>query len=382
MYNTPVALRFRNSSLPDDWYHPVYTSNCSDDRHVHYDILDEEGNFSFNFTFDGDLSGYNELYILVDRNNDACYLPVQQDGIITWCDNSAKVYFSLPESGHANINGSNQTIASTNLIGTVNEDDGRMLRALTVSREYLFERYNHNLPYSMQPIYICLNGHDPDAAGRFIQSSSGISPRIEIYDNSTDFTTLMHEYGHYVNYKMWGDYLFGYDVGCTNPLGENTPGMGKVYKEGWAIFFSYASKNYGFQMYGDELRIDDDNTEIGPFENPRFENIRYTSEDPRISAFACYLWSLYDSYPPSNFEAAIYDGDNDDITDLSLRVLETMRTPQHDCPQWFHDHFKMGLNTNLRSSIDKLFDNINVDPTVHIRSAQKYISRRTIKTRN
>jgi len=47
VYGNGVALWFRNSSNPDELYHPVLGHT----EHIHYDILNEQGNFNFNFSF-------------------------------------------------------------------------------------------------------------------------------------------------------------------------------------------------------------------------------------------------------------------------------------------------------------------------------------------
>ena len=57
---------FYNSSL-QDWWHPILGNL----RHTHYDYLAEDGSFSFNFEFDADLSGYDQIWIRVSCANEA-----------------------------------------------------------------------------------------------------------------------------------------------------------------------------------------------------------------------------------------------------------------------------------------------------------------------
>jgi len=67
LYGNRVKLLFRNSNMPDVSYHPL----LGNQKNVHYDILDEQGNYSFNFNFTGDLSNYNQIIILVSTDNSA-----------------------------------------------------------------------------------------------------------------------------------------------------------------------------------------------------------------------------------------------------------------------------------------------------------------------
>jgi len=89
LFGNGVTLMFRNSSNPTNWYHPL----LGHDRNVHYDILDEQGHFSFNFSFTGDLTTYNQVIVIVGTNNDASILPVPSDGYIVWENNSYTTYF-------------------------------------------------------------------------------------------------------------------------------------------------------------------------------------------------------------------------------------------------------------------------------------------------
>jgi len=64
VYGNGVVLWFRSSSNPTTWYHPVYAPDPV--QGVHFDKLDDEGNFSFDFSFTGNLSGYDEVIVLVN----------------------------------------------------------------------------------------------------------------------------------------------------------------------------------------------------------------------------------------------------------------------------------------------------------------------------
>lgn len=88
VYGVKVELWFRNSSNPEQWYHPVYSSNCIGSQNIHYDIIDEQGNYNFYFSFNGDLSSYNQALVIVSRDNAGAYMPhykvmVSEDGVTT-----------------------------------------------------------------------------------------------------------------------------------------------------------------------------------------------------------------------------------------------------------------------------------------------------------
>lgn len=369
VYGVKVELWFRNSSTPNQWYHPVYSSNCTGSQNIHYDIVDEQGNYNFNFSFSGDLSSYNQALVIVSRDNAGAYMPLQSNGIRRWCNNTYSDWFSLAEGYVGNINGSNSNIIITNAFATVNSADGAILRKMMFAREFLVSRYNGSVPFSLPSIYT-ISTDISQYAGVF--HSDG--PYIEIDYDWTDLSTISHEYGHYVNYKMWNDYLIGSD-GCSNGLGQTIPGKGRVYKEGWAIFFSFAVRNYANRVYNEYLIDYDDNTEKAAFvSNPRFYGIRYTSTDPEISAFACYLWNLYDGYSDGNYKSLSYLGDNDDINGYGVRVFDIMRTPIKDCPSKFNNDFKNGLASEIQNSVNDIyyfmFDDLYSIPTHKMRSAQ------------
>lgn len=287
LYGNEVVLWFRNTSQPNNWYHPVVGNT----QHVHYDVLDEQGNFNFNLSFSGDLSGYNELIVIAGTNNAATYLPAPADGYQVWGENGYNYYFNESEGIVASINGSNSNI-TVNQNGEVNYEDGSVLRYMMLSRKFIIELYSGNLPFGIASVPCRVIDLSNNVAGHFVTTFDpifGSNHYIEIDPQYTDFTTVSHEYGHYINYKMWNDYLIG-SSGCSNENGQTVPGKGKVYKEGWAIFYSFAARNYSNRIYSESLEVNYNNTEETAFDtNPRFRRISYTSTDPEIAAFACYL---------------------------------------------------------------------------------------------
>lgn len=369
LYTNIVQLWFKNTNNPNISYHPVYSSSCQGVRNVHYDILDANGNYNFNFNFNGDLSNYNQIVIYVSRSNSAIYMPIQQDGIRVWCNNTYSDWFSLSESPVTTFDGTNPNITLTNFNKLINSGDGAIFRNMALSREFIVQRYNGSLTFSLPSIFVRRDDLPDNVAGWFISGGSGVIPRIEIDHNSTELTTTSHEFGHFVNYKMWNNFFISND-GCSDLGGNTVPGTGRIYKEGWAIFYSFAVRNYANKVYSDDIRFYDDNTEKAPFESPRFYNIRYTSVDPNISAYACYLWNLYDSYENSNFEANTFLGDNDDISGKSLLTFETMRTPIKDCASKFHNQFKNSISNDEKLSTNDIYSFMFENSNNLMRSAQ------------
>jgi len=342
LYGNGVALWFRNTSNPDEWYHPVYSPNPT--INTHYDILDEQGNFNFNFTFSGDLSAYNQAIVIVNTANDATYMPAPNDGYIEWGPHGFTAYFNESEGIIASINGSNTNI-TVNQDGFVNSEDGSVLRYLQLSREFVIQRYGGNLTFNLPHVHSAVE--NISSAGVFNYGwdpTNGNWCNIRIDPYYTDFSTVSHEYGHFVNYRMWG--------GTYSIMSDAHPQL----KEGWAIFYSFATRNYGNNQYGDYLMGYDDNTEEAPFqENPRYYGIRYThSGHPDYGAAACFFWSLYDSYVNSNFEVNTYEGDNDDIVGYSARVFEKLKTLGTTHTAAYINHFKNGLNSTTNNSIDDM----------------------------
>ena len=358
LYGNGVSLWFRNSSNPGTWYHPVIGNN----QHTHYDILDEQGNFNFNFNFSGDLSGYNELIVVVNTANAATYLPAPADGYVVWENNGYTSYFNESEGILAAVNGTNSNII-INQNGTVNFEYGSVLRYTMLSKNHVINLYGGNVPFNINPISARVT--DLSVAGHFVieWTPNGYVHYIEIDPNSTEFTTVSHEYGHYINFCMWGRSKFS---DASTHL-----------KEGWSIFYSFGVRNYGNKLYGDDLRSNDDNTETAPFTTPtRYNNIRYAYHgEPYKAATGCYLWSLYDNYTGGNLEAPTYSaGDNDDISGYSLAVFETMRTLTNTTVTGYHSFIVVALNSNEVNSANDInqfmFDDLYSVPSYKMRSAQ------------
>jgi len=109
VYKNGVALRFRNSSDPGTWFHPI----AGHIQGTHFDKLDADGNFSFNFSFTGDLSGYDEVIVLVNASNNAAFMPAPPDGYVSWHGSGYTAYYHESDGIMASINPSQTTISVT-----------------------------------------------------------------------------------------------------------------------------------------------------------------------------------------------------------------------------------------------------------------------------
>ncbi len=367
VYDNGVALWFRNSNNPNDWYNP----DTGHTRHESYDILDNQGNFSFNFSFTGDLSAYNQVIVIVNTANDAAFVPTPADGYIVYnADGTTTSYFNEGDGITANFDPSNTNI-SINQNGEFDPGYGAIFRYAMLSKEFVEQRYGGSLPFSLPAIYTRIYDLSSQGdAGVFCSSNSCTNltkqpygPYIMIDPNWTDFDTISHENGHDVNFRMWGKSKF--DAANDDLV------------EGWAIFYSFAARNYGNRQYGDDLLEGYDNTEEAPFQtDPRYYSIGYADAgQPAKAAAACFLWNLYDSNHSPTFEASLYDnGDNDDLSGYSNRTFEQMRTLGTTTITGYRDSFKSGLPTDIQNSVDDdyhfMFDNLTAIPSHKMKSDQ------------
>lgn len=226
-----VELFFRDSDAPLDWYHPVNGYS----RHTHFDEVDEAGDYSFNFSFQEypELLPYDEIVIAVGNANEATTLQT----------NSIQ-FFTIP------FDPNNSGVTATKNL-EVDPHRGRMLRYMMLSREFIEQRYNGNVPFSIGRVNSEFT-YDSDTCGSLRTSWNLFSwnARIRINpEECSEFTTISHEYGHWINWRMW--------KGSERSFQSTS----SLFKEGWAIFFSFAVRNYANNQYGDPIRIGDDNTE-------------------------------------------------------------------------------------------------------------------------
>lgn len=360
LYGGEVVLWFRDSGNPGTWYHPVVGNS----EHTHYDVLSEDGSFSFSFNFTGDLTGYDEAIVLVNTGNSAAFMPAPMDGYVSYGGGGYTAYFNESEGLEIPINPAITTISVSD-DAEVNSASGRVLRYSKLSQDYVNDLYGSpTFSVTAIPTQIAsLSG----PCGLFHTSWSpigGFSNSIEIDPGCTEFTTVSHEYGHWVNYRMWNN-------------GIKFNGASSSLKEGFATFYSFAVRNYAYAAYGDLLLSWDDNLEEYPFvvSPARYYGIRYQQSDVNAAAFASYLWNLYDDLSDPML-ADDYDGwDNDDIQGMSVSVFETLRgAPSSPTISNYHSDFKGGVSSSAETSVenihDFMFDNLYALPSTSMLPSQ------------
>lgn len=257
----------------------------------------------------------------------------------------------------------NDVISGINI--GVNAQDGAILRYSEIAGEFLKERYNGSVPFSMPKINIYKK--DISAAGRFVYGTDfdwwSLSwydwCKIEIDPSYTEESTIIHEFGHYVNYKMFGGHF------------DEMSGTSSQMKEGWAIFYSSAGINYANKVYGDYQSSYYDNTEQAPFNSTKFSGLSYSSSNPEYCAFGCYLWNIYDGYNDGDFKGVIYgNADNDDVSGYGLHVFDKMRSMAEKNTSDYNNSFKASLPSNLQTSIQKIYDNMFISSSTKMRPSQ------------
>jgi len=207
--------------------------------------------------------------------------------------------------------------------------------------------------------------------GEFDPKSVRINIRTDHqYDatgNLFPMRTAAHEYGHYVNYSMWGSSAYS--------------GANDNIKEPWAIFFSYATRHFAYRKgiatggtHCPDLRsMTRDNLSLNSFATPRFNDFQYPfATYPDYARWSSYLWNLYDGVPPDGSSSYSYQAsgtnfntltDNDDIA-MPVRVFQVFNNLSTKTMANFHTVFKNGqsgigaLSTAEQNSVDAIYNNM------------------------
>ena len=290
-------------------------------RHRQVDVLDEAGRFRFDLATSADLSAYDEVAVVPATHTEAARLvPAPHgsgrigtpEGPVTVLPPANAIRVPLPASG---------PVAASGMEAEVRPEVGVVVRWATLAREFVHARYGGAVPFDLPQVQVELSGRggyvfqafDPDALGGHeieLNATRGVAP-----------STVAHEYGHYVSFRMWGASPWRYTL------------RNRDLREGWAIFFSFATRAWAAQTYGD-VDLATSNPERAPFtdrlgEGLRYEGISYGRSHPTRAAIAALLWSLYDGPEASPFEYAgdgpgSLLGDNDDLA-FGLAVFEAVR---------------------------------------------------------
>lgn len=352
VYGVKVKFWFYDEDT-DTYYHPLQ----GNDRHVHYDDVDAAGNYSFDFTFTGDVSEFEKIALYVPFTNEATHTRpyISQTLFYTFNSNDPSITLSKDP--------------------TILPNYGAVLRRMMLSREFAFERYNGNPSFGDIKTYV---EDIDDAAGKFRCDENWLTGDenywIKIDPDNTDFSTVSHEFGHWEHYNLFDSG----DCSTWEDASDQT-------QEGWAIFYSFATRNYATANYGDALLAYDDNTEEDPFVTAssdedgdpyRFAGIDYAYfNHPDYAAFGSYLWALYDSYGNATFEASSYDdGDNEDLS-RPVQVFDVMNEHQPTSAGGYNSTFKdQGVSGSKGPSVQEIYhfmtsDYVNV-PDEPMRPAQ------------
>lgn len=350
---------FRHSSNPHVLYKVL---NGQDILYVNYDIVDKNGYYDFSFVSSGhDFTQYDEVLVLVNRDNSA--VTMAGGNILSFYGSFYGSYFGFEQAAIIPFNGT--SLNSVSPIELVDQE-GAILRNGFVSKEYLTRFYGNSI--NVPSVTVWIKPISGDGLFRYEKSCSAwlFNCRedhwIEIRNTVKNLRTISHEYGHYVNYQLFGS--------TANAMSSTSAQI----KEGFAIFFSFAVRNYANKVYGDELPDTNyivDNPEIGPYETDRYDNILYTKTGhPEYGAFASFLWNLYDQYDGGIYEAELYAGDNDDVSYQPTRVFDIMKSMCGKSPAQFLSMYKSGIPYQLRESVQDIYDFTLVNKSQPMRPAQ------------
>ncbi|MEO0075953.1 MAG: hypothetical protein ABIK31_07650 [candidate division WOR-3 bacterium] len=399
-FNTP------NDENPENrqkLYHPIGLQNNNYIEGTHYADCDDDGNFTFEFSFNKSVSIGQQLdvWLMVCKENDAIKLtsPSKHYAILLESDNyelhtflpTLKITLDPNATNHTYILNDNPDVDGDNKRIIINSMDGQIFRFCTLSKRFVKDRFNleyTNLPFNQQL------GQNSDKLPRIdvvrkMIASDAVwyslgkwdstfncykNPKIYYTNNYLASRTIIHEYGHYLDHCM--DNL--------NHLGSS------LNTEAFAMFYSTAVMAYANNKYNDEFN-DGDNCEIAPFyllriyqqgnppPNPiieRFGNLNKINlsgnQGKLMCRFASFLWQLYDSkddacFMPKNFTGhdkneSLIGKNNDDVDNLGLFFFNFWNQNPNMNYEQFKNTFRNSLeNEELKSSIDKLYDFMDFD---------------------
>ena len=328
---------------------------------THFSTTDIDGNYSFNFTYTSATQDAPNVMLFVGRTNDMIALEgsyftynlvpspvmVKQGGSAhhSSVPDSIKIFhpaegaeptFRRESTSTVKKQLSQRFYAEQNI--RVNTVDGRILRYSFLSNDLVRDIYDSNIPFSLPRIEVETADGADGYCGQFrlryridqLDFRRYIVINRKCIDGDDPDATVSHEYGHWVNYQMWGDRDYYFDTG---PLSDDAD---PIFTEGWAIFFSFAVRNYASKQFGDQVNLNVDNPEIAPFEigsTGRYSgSIKYAGDgQEEYAAFASMLWSFYDGRSTSSsYESSSYfRRDNDEIDGDPKKVFEGARLIYH-----------------------------------------------------
>ncbi len=397
VYGLRVYIEFKDADIPSE--KPIMLFPDEDIEGKTYDIVNEDGSFAFDFYYPHDLSRFDSVVVSVAAENAAAIVEgvtgigdggsCEPEDPRRECAKKAVpkigggynatpmdtiAFFPVAAGVSRPIDGSSSTISVTNANGELSKRVGLAQRGAMLSREYLLERYGTStLNYFLHPIHINFEldepGNNPNNdQGQFDATESPVE--ISLKEIGLDITTVAHEYGHYVNHRMWNSGAARF----TNLTVEE-----RGLLEGWAQFYSFAVRNWANSIYGQPLEEDEDNMEEDPFNLTPYNGNPYITNFPDAPRFASYLWNVYDGPNLGDFHATKYKNkDNDDIAINPLRVFNIMKNIDEEDQTFagFHNDYKSGLTISQKNSVDDIKD-FTDDPTGN---AMRPVSTKTLTT--
>jgi hypothetical protein len=329
---------------------------------------DINGNFDLIWQVDYPLSERNscKLIVYVQKSNYACNDLVSGGGdFIIGSGGFGTRTFAGKQYLILDIDGEETSHNYDNLEIKINSLDGAILRNLALGREFHETRYqNLSEPSTIGVIRKDKLGQS-NWAGVFHSEFSAVfqcTPNwIEIRSDYCNPEVILHEYGHYVHFR-----LAGLSTNNTNFLRyldwANTP---SDLKEGWAMFVSFANRSYNSNKYGDDYTIHryHGDTEKAPFCYNglyRFSNLSYYNQ-PGYCKFACYLQNVYDDYSENDFMHIDYDGKNNDDIGLGQLVYSVLDDHPFVSTSTYHNYLKSVTNQEMSNSINDIWEFMNDD---------------------
>lgn len=286
---------------------------------VHHVVVDENGQYSFNFTYNGTIQSTDELVAFVSSATPAIVLRTG-----TAYTFYGEPYFTEAWSVPLQGLGTNISIARDAVIPP---GYGAVLRYTTLAREAVNAAYGGSPPFSTSPRYAPNQSdiyiEELDGCGRYRISWAWFdyTRRLSIDPVCTQIQTIPHEYGHWLHEALTGrDTFTDADLATA---------------EGFAVFHSFATRGWASSRYGDPTRAWSDNPESAPYDvgsgengqTVRFRNFKYAyGGDPEVGAVGSFLWAVYDGPDDRDLETTAYDiGDNDDVKGQPLYVYDAFR---------------------------------------------------------
>ena len=314
VWGAKVRLYLRRAGYS---FFPLVSGDTPGVNHV---VVGEDGQYSFNFTYNGTFQSTDELVAFVSSSTPTVILRT----------GAAYTFYGEPyftESWAVPLSGLGTNI-SINRDAVVAPGYGAVLRYMTLAQKTVDSAYRGSPPVTTSPRYASNQAdiyiEDLDGCGRYRVwwAWFDYNRRLSIDPACTQIQTIPHEYGHWLHESL---------VGRGTYFDADQPAV----TEGFAVFHSFAARGWANSRYGDPTRSYSDNPETAPYDvgsgedgqTVRFRNFKYAyGGSPAVGAMGSFLWAVYDGPDDRDLETSLYDaGDNDDIDGQPLYVYDAFR---------------------------------------------------------